>query len=931
MGDETGLIRVEKLTYDNYPHWKFNMKMFLMGKDLWEIVEGTYPLPADASEERREKKKKKENLAMSIICLAVSTPLQIYVRGTKSAKEAWDALMDHFEEKTLSKIVHYRRKLYRMNVDRNTNMTIHVNNLKTIAERLESVGNPVEENDLAMILITSLPDSYNNLVTALETLKPEQLTWCYVRDRVLSEYERRKGELKPWNKSDDAMLIGGSGSGFQKQGKGKPSGNEKSGQQQQQKKQFKCHYCHEKGHFIKDCPRKAAAEENKKQSASFCKTKSEVEEVQESMYEIALFACASDFEDESSVCSSVWFGSPYSDDYEKELDVTSLSASVSEFDESVVENDEEHCVTFNSSDYDNEFESSCDNSDAALMTVLSSVASNSSAEDIRSEVVFPQQDVSMEIIDSTSSTILLTSTDCIDVPTSVLSDAVPLQLETLVFPNPHTDPSHHTCSLYPEEVAMQVGDETDPDGSAWWLDSGASVHMSGEKKDFVTFNENDQPGTVALADKSEIASTGTGDIPATIFNGDNEKVPILFKIVLYVPGLKRRLLSISAFTEMGATIIFQGSLCTIIINDKRYELGHKHGKLWKLNNIATCCAAVSSSKPSAVGPTSLKKNSLTLWHLRYGHLNLKDVHTLYSEKLVDGIEIDSKHVEEVCEGCAVGKAVRYPFPKIGSKKSTDLLNLIHTDVCGPLNIASVGGSIYFVTFIDDFSNYVWVYMLKKKSEVLEKFIEFVAMAENSSGKRLKKLRNDNGGEYVSNALTDYCKEKGILTEPTIPYTPQQNGKAERMNCTIMDNVRASLYHAKLPLYLWAEAVSTIVYLRNRSPTSSFKGATPFEKWHGVKPDVGHLRAFGCNVFMHVPDEKRQKLDKKAVKGIFVGYPEGSKGYKIFIPESKKFSRSRDVKFLENSFNHSDLATDMSENNSPDKLRVVDENFVSQAC
>ena len=179
-------------------------------------------------------------------------------------------------------------------------------------------------------------------------------------------------------------------------------------------------------------------------------------------------------------------------------------------------------------------------------------------------------------------------------------------------------------------------------------------------------------------------------------------------------------------------------------------------------------AAVSSSKPSAVAPTSLKKNSLTLWHLRFGHLNLKDVQTLCSEKLVDGIEIDSKHVEEVCEGCAVGKAVRSPFPKIGSKKSTDLLNLVHTDVCGPLNIASVGGSVYFVTFIDDFSNYVWVYMLKKKSEVLEKFIEFVAMAENFSGKRLKKLRNDNRGEYVSNALSDYCKEKGIPTEPTIP-------------------------------------------------------------------------------------------------------------------------------------------------------------------
>ena len=279
-------------------------------------------------------------------------------------------------------------------------------------------------------------------------------------------------------------------------------------------------------------------------------------------------------------------------------------------------------------------------------------------------------------------------------------------------------------------------------------------------------------------------------------------------------------------------VIFKGDLCEIIINDKKYHLGHKHGKLWKLNNIATCCSVMSSMARDV--------NSLSLWHQRYGHVNKKDVKTLYSEKLVEGMKLDLKHEDEDCEGCAVGKSVRYPFPKVGSKKSTGILDLVHSDVCGPLNIASVGGSIYFLTFIDDYSNFVCVYMLKKKSAVLEKFIEYLAMAENFSGRRLKKLRSDNGGEYVSDAFKDYLKQRGILTEPTVPYTPQQNGKAERMNRTILDNVRAMLYHAKLPLYLWAEAVSTVVYLRNRSPTSSFKGATPYERWHGVKPNIEHL-------------------------------------------------------------------------------------------
>ena len=114
---------------------------------------------------------------------------------------------------------------------------------------------------------------------------------------------------------------------------------------------------------------------------------------------------------------------------------------------------------------------------------------------------------------------------------------------------------------------------------------------------------------------------------------------------------------------------------------------------------------------------------------------------------------------EICEGCAVGKATRYSFPKVGSKKSAEILQLVHSDVCGPLSVPSVGGSIYFVTFIDDYSNYVWVNMLKKKSEALEKFIEFVAMAENSSGKTLKKLRMDNGGEYISNEFSKFVSNE----------------------------------------------------------------------------------------------------------------------------------------------------------------------------
>ena len=283
--------------------------------------------------------------------------------------------------------------------------------------------------------------------------------------------------------------------------------------------------------------------------------------------------------------------------------------------------------------------------------------------------------------------------------------------------------------------------------------------------------------------------------------------------------------------------------------------------------------------------------------------------SLNSQRLVNGMEMSS--VDEagdgVCHGCALGKSKRLPFPKKSFHKTTKPLQLIHSDVCGPVHVPSLGGSRYFVTFTDDYSRYVTIDILKTKDEVIEKFEDFLNLVENQHDLKVKKFRSDGGGEYISNEFKRVCKSRGIEIDGTIPYSPQQNGVAERMNRTLMEMARSMLYHANLPQKFWAEAISTAAYLRNRCPTSSFKGATPYERWFGVKPDVEHLRVFGCNVYVHIPDEKRRKLDAKAVKGVFVGYPAGRKGYKIFIPENKRFVSSRDVTFMEKSFCTDDIA------------------------
>ena len=125
---------------------------------------------------------------------------------------------------------------------------------------------------------------------------------------------------------------------------------------------------------------------------------------------------------------------------------------------------------------------------------------------------------------------------------------------------------------------------------------------------------------------------------------------------------------------------------------------------------------------------------------------------------------------------------------------------------------------------------MWVYILKHKGEVLQRFQEWKALVEKSSGRKIKTLRSDNGGEYTSTEFTSFLTKEGIKHELTIPHTPQQNGVAERLNRTLIEGVRTMLADSKLPHRFWAEALSTAVYLRNRSPTKALEGVTPYEAW-----------------------------------------------------------------------------------------------------
>jgi hypothetical protein len=216
---------------------------------------------------------------------------------------------------------------------------------------------------------------------------------------------------------------------------------------------------------------------------------------------------------------------------------------------------------------------------------------------------------------------------------------------------------------------------------------------------------------------------------------------------------------------------------------------------------------------------------------------------------------------DLCEHCIYGKHNRVRFPS-GATRAKGILELIHNDVFGPVHVPSLGKSVYYFSFIDDFLRNTWIYFFVNKSELFE---EFKGLVENQIEKKIKLLRTDNGGEFYGNEFEELCEKCGIARQKTTPYTPQQNGVAERMNMTLMEKSRSILNGVELGHELWVEAVGTPYYLVNRSLSSTLDDKTPRKVWPGKKPSLQHLRVFGCDAYVHVLKENRSKLDKKAEK------------------------------------------------------------------
>lgn len=447
--------------------------------------------------------------------------------------------------------------------------------------------------------------------------------------------------------------------------------------------------------------------------------------------------------------------------------------------------------------------------------------------------------------------------------------------------------------------------EQEQSNDVWFLDSGCSNHMCGTKSLFKELNESDKTD-VMLGDSKKIRVEGRGTISIKTNQG-NAKI---LQDVMFVPSLSHNLLSIGQLMISGYSILFDDGVC--IIKDKKSGQITAKVSMAKNKMFPLEVSMIENYAMIANGDSETQ-----LWHLRYGHLNINGLKLLREKEMVFGLPKLESLV--FCEGCVYGKQSRKPFPVGKAWRASKCLELVHADLCGPMNIESLGGSRYFLLFTDDCSRMSWVYFLENKSEAFDRFKKFKAVVERASGLLIKTLRTDRGGEFVSADFNVFCEENGICRELTAPYTPEQNGVAERKNRTVVEMARSMIQAKGLPIYFWAEAVATAVYLLNLSPTKAVRNQTPFEAWTGRKPTVSHLKVFGCIAYALVKTYSR-KFDERSAKYIFVGYSSQSKAFKLYNPISGKITISRDVVFNE------DATWIWNEENKEGHIQVLEDNI-----
>lgn len=420
----------------------------------------------------------------------------------------------------------------------------------------------------------------------------------------------------------------------------------------------------------------------------------------------------------------------------------------------------------------------------------------------------------------------------------------------------------------------------------WIVDSGASEHMCYSKELFCKYEKLSQIKNIMIGDGTMIQGIGIGQIKLKAFNGKCW-VETTLNNVLHVPKMTANLFSVGAAITKGYEVKMNYDQCMFIKNNVVSAVAKRDGKIYKM-----CFKNIETVSCANIGTVS---ENLIEWHCKMVHQNIDQVKNILNR---NDIQYNSG-ADSICVPCIKGKQHKLSY-NLSETKTEKPGQLIHMDLCGPMETDSLGGARYFLLIKDDYSRYRVVYFIKNKSETENKIYEFIMRTKTNPGHTIQTIRTDNGSEFINSKVKQIMINNGIQHQTSVAFTPQQNGCAEREIRTIVEAARTMILEKNYNKNLWAEAVNTAVFVLNRTGQSRVKNKTPFEIWFDKGMyDIHNLRIFGSKVAVHIPDQKRKKWDPKSEIGIFLGYGEDTKGFRIYFPNKNKVEIKRDVIFIEN--------------------------------
>jgi hypothetical protein len=471
-----------------------------------------------------------------------------------------------------------------------------------------------------------------------------------------------------------------------------------------------------------------------------------------------------------------------------------------------------------------------------------------------------------------------------------------------------TQKSEYTVTAIPEKpdwdggtVAMSTG-STDILDTLTYADSGASNHCFVNKSDFSSyepFTEHQEGQAASRGARFKIHGKGT---VIKRYKSGNLRTSLTLTNCLHTPDFAANLISISRFDDAGFEVVFGKGVCKMMNPSGEHFLSvNKEKGMYVFDEIRT------RSAPHTAMPAKSheKPTSIDQWHRRFCHFGKRTIKEMASKNLVDGLQIvDGKESLGMCEDCIYGKQASRPYDeRVVPEK--EVLERVHVDLWGPARVQSSGGARYAMIFTDGGSSFRKEYFLAEKSgdAVLQALKHYKVEAELHTGKKMKRLRLDMAKEFLTHALTAFCKDHGIIIETPAPYAHSANGVPERTNRTVIEGVRSVRCDSGLAPTYWADILAAVIYTLNLMPSRRHPGQIPAEKWFGKRQDVSHLRSIGSAAYAKVPKEiNPSKLDSTSIKYTLIGYY-GRDAYKLLDRNTGIVVKARNVVFEEGSGHH----------------------------